>query len=244
MTDMVTGEKSTGDVMASGTGWSLTEDGVLTVSGEYEWMGLGSEEDEGYIYEDDEICGYVSLHSHTRDEWQDHQKEIRKVVLSDDVDKIGAKAFAKCENLENIEIPACVKEIGAKAFDGCTSIDSINIADSVTEIGEWAFNECERLISVSLPESLTKIGYLAFNNCKSLRHIRIPYNVTEIANAAFVGCAALSSVTCLASTPPAVGKNSFDSVSCPLLVPAESVDAYRASGWARWFGDIRAVGER
>lgn len=54
----------------------------------------------------------------------------------------------------------------------------------------------------------------------------------------------LSSVTCLAPTPPAVGKNSFDSVCCPLLVPAGAVDAYRASGRARWFTDIRAVGER
>lgn len=68
--------------------------------------------------------------------------------------------------------------------------------------------------------------------------------MTEIDTSAFDRCAGLKSVTCLAPVPPAVGKNTFDSVDCPLSVPSEAVEAYRASGWARWFTRIEAIAQK
>ena len=46
----------------------------------------------------------------------------RRVEVSENVKAIGSRAFAECENLREITIPASVEQIADDAFDGCSDI--------------------------------------------------------------------------------------------------------------------------
>ena len=61
---------------------------------------------------------------------------VKSIVISNNITKIGTNAFSNCKLLTNITIPDSVTEIGNHAFSGCSSITNITIPDSVTEIGE------------------------------------------------------------------------------------------------------------
>jgi hypothetical protein len=132
---------------------------------------------------------------------------LKKVILNDGLQKIGAQAFDNCTSLSSIKLPSTVTEIGSCAFSGCcnlrevvfhdglqkirrysfyscTSLSTITIPSTVTEIGDHAFSACSNLREVVLHEGLRKIEQYAFYNCKSLSSINLPSTVTEIGNGA------------------------------------------------------------
>ena len=129
------------------------------------------------------------------------------------VTSIGEYAFDYCSSLTSVTIPNSVTSIGHYAFDRCSSLTSITIPNSVTSIGIYAFLQCESLTSITIPNSVTSIGYGAFRDCSSLVSITIPNSVTIIGYRAFSDCSSLVSVTMLATTPPSVGSNVFDSIA-------------------------------
>ena len=63
------------------------------------------------------------------------------------------------------------------------------------------------------------------------------YSVTSIDMRAFLGCPALTSVRCLAVTPPSIDNTSFYNVpsTCTLTVPCGSIGAYAGSDWNEYF---------
>ena len=78
----------------------------------------------------------------------------------------------------------------------------------------------------------------AFQNCSSLTSVTIPNSVTSIGNSTFYGCYNLTSVTCLANTPPSLGIYVFNSIPSNkvLYVPCGSVEVYSSnSSWASYF---------
>ena len=196
--------------------WTLTDDGVLTISGTGEMS-----------FEDDRVP------------WRDYREEVEKAVIEDGVTSIadgafdtcwrmsevilpeglltiGEYAFYDCQGLTNIELPEGVITIGKSAF-AWSSLDSITIPDTVTSLGKEAFEECSNLKEVILPkgittiengtflwcinlekvtiqEGVTKIGKYAFDNCESLETIDIPDSVIEIEDYAFNGCKKLKNI--------------------------------------------------
>ena len=65
------------------------------------------------------------------------------------------------------------------------------------------------------------------------------YSVTSIDMRVFLGCPALTSVRCLAVTPPSIDSNSFSDVpsTCILTVPCGSLGAYAGSDWNKYFAE-------
>ena len=122
-------------------------------------------------------------------------------------------------------------------------ITTLNIPDGTTKIGNYAFNDCSSLTSVTIPNSVTSIGNSAFNRCSSLTDVTIGNGVTSIGNGAFYNCSRLTSVTIKATTPPTLGGNPFGNTNnCPIYVPAESVDAYKAAtNWSAYADRIQAI---
>ena len=143
----------------------------------------------------------------------------------------------------NTIIPSGVTSIGVAAFGICTSLKSIDIPNSVTSIGGAAFRDCSSLSSITIPDSVTSIGKSAFYACSSLTSITIPSSITSIGEFAFSSCDSLQSITCLATTPPAIVEYTFaDTNSCPIYVPAASVNSYKsASVWSDYSSRIQAI---
>lgn len=112
-----------------------------------------------------------------------------------------------------------------------------------TFIASDAFNFCPSIINVSIPSSVTVIAGNAFYSCTYLRYIIIPSSVTTFGNSVFGNCVRLTSITVKATTPPTLGSNVFNKTNnCPIYVPAESVEAYKAaSGWTSYASRIQAI---
>ena len=65
---------------------------------------------------------------------------IENLVISENIENIGANAFHGCEKIEKVELPSTLKVIGDNAFDGCSRLVSItcNGATPAT-VGTGAF---------------------------------------------------------------------------------------------------------
>ena len=128
-------------------------------------------------------------------------------------------------------------------FSRCGNITSFDIPNGVIQIAS-AFESCGSLTSVTIPNSVTSIGNASFQSCTSLTSVTIPDSVTSIGEYAFLTCTGLTSVTIQATTPPTLnGVDVFNSTNnCPIYVPAESVDAYKAaSRWSTYASRIQAI---
>ena len=118
----------------------------------------------------------------------------------------------------------------------------ITIPKSVTTIGNYVFWGCKSLQSIDIPNSVTTIGDSAFYDCSSLKKNTIPNSVTNIGSGAFDSCYNITSVTCLATIPPALGESVFIPYIADFYVPAQSVNAYKtASGWSTYSSRITAI---
>ena len=188
----------------------------------------------------------------------------KNTTIPNSVTTIGNYSFRECYSLTNIDIPNSVTNIGNQAFYGCTGLTDIDIPNSVTAIDNSAFSECTSLITISIPNSVTNIGYSAFSdcsklmsvtiegpisriqhstfyNCRKLQTVRLPYDLISIEEKAFYFCEDLTDVTCLAKTPPSIEK--YNSIypgyyMATLHVPAQSVEAYKATDWWSHFINI------
>ena len=78
---------------------------------------------------------------------------IKKVIISPSVKRIGERAFACCERLREIDIPAGVEIIGKEAFSDCHSLKKITISETVTSIGAGAFDDCGDIEEIIVAEN-------------------------------------------------------------------------------------------
>ena len=150
-------------------------------------------------------------------------------------------------------ISESVNSVCNYAFSGCASLTSVTIPDSVTSIGKQTFRGCTALTDVTIPDRVTSIGDYAFWDCTALTSVTIPDSVTSIGDAAFSECSGLSKITSLAGIPPVFDRCMFvgeefgevNKANCELIVPEESITAYKqAKGWNE-FSNIRGfVGEK
>ena len=54
------------------------------------------------------------------------EKTLQRIVLSEGVEVIGAKAFFGCSNLEYISLPSTLTNVDMRAFDGCDRLRQID----------------------------------------------------------------------------------------------------------------------
>ena len=168
---------------------------------------------------------------------------LTTITIPNSVTSIGHYAFCFCRSLTSITIPNSVTSIGYAAFSDCSSLTSITIPNGVTSIGDYAFSGCSSLTSITIPNSVTSIGNSVFYHCSSLISITIPNSVTSIGKYAFYDCSSLISVTMLATTPPSVGSNVFDSIASDavlyILDTADKSAYHRAVG--EYFNKIETL---
>ena len=139
--------------------YSLTDDGVLTISG---------------------TGAMANYDSYTSTPWFSVNSTITSVVIGDGVTTIGNNAFGNCTNMTSVSIPASVTSIGRAAFSSCgLSATALTVTFAggslLTTIGFQAFSQA-KLTSITLPASVTSIDVWAFDACYYLETITLNSN--------------------------------------------------------------------
>lgn len=196
---------------------------------------------------------------------------LTNVVLPKTLTFIGERVFDYCSKLTTISIPngvtvieKCFIESGLIYIDLPNSVTTLNgtfqnatklkrvnsnvdgecnIPDSVTTIGYGTFDQCKSLTSIYIPNSVTSIGNGAFSgNHNNLKQITIGSGITSIGNQVTTNSYSIQSITINATTPPTISELTWQSTTCPIYVPAESVDAYKtATNWSALADRIQPI---
>ena len=169
---------------------------------------------------------------------------LESIEIPNSVTSIGYAAFEYCSRLKKVYITdlsawcritfnfylANPLSYGGALYLNGKEVKDLVIPDDVTKIGKRAFSGCSSLSSVTIPNSVTSIGNSAFDGCSSLTSVTIGNSVTSIGNSAFWNCNSLKKITVNATTPPDCCDYIFEGVdysSCVLVVPDESISAYK-----------------
>ena len=207
-----------------GVTWSLSDSGVLTISG------TGAMDD--YLMYADTIP------------WGDFRELVTSIVVEEGVTAIGQLAFYECYNNTAVSLPASLTSIGLRAFNFCAvpggftlavgntayqvrdgvlltadgktlvayplggTADAYTVPATVTTISPYAFADCDNLQEIRLPDGLTNIGESAFWDCGGLTSMAIPAGVTAINDETFYSCSSLHTVI-LPEQVKSIGNQAF-----------------------------------
>ena len=156
---------------------------------------------------------------------------------------IGNYAFSYISGFTSITIPSSVTTFGSNAFTSVSGLNSVTIdyASNAT-LGSSQFTGSS-ITSLTIGSNPTSIGQGMFQKCTKLTSLIIPSNISSINGYAFDGCSSLTSITVHSATPPTLGYEAFNNTNnCPIYVPPESVDAYKAaSKWSSYASRIKAI---
>lgn len=94
-----------------GTCWTLSDSGVLTISGTGGMAGFETGDAP----------------------WYSRRSELRRLIVEDGVTAIGSAAFSGCGLIEEIELPLTLRSIGDGAFDDVYGLKSVYYAGSIAQ---------------------------------------------------------------------------------------------------------------
>lgn len=185
------------------------------------------------------------------DEEDETEKTVypAELVIDSESDEISEEEYSNHEEIETVVMPDNVTVICDCAFYKCKNLKSVKFSKNLTEIQSGAFAYCESLLEIELPEGLETLGggdfftASSFQDCISLKTVIIPSSIKSIENAVFEGCENIESVTIKKEDPSSIemwdcpfSETILD--TCKLIVPAESVDAYKQH---EFFGNFKNI---
>ena len=213
--------------------WTLSEDGVLIISGTGDMSNVDSSIYAPWNAHCDKITSVVVEEGVETigKNMLGLLPNLRQVSLPETLRHIGAGAFHTNPKLEYIDFPGSLESIsnsafqnsglkevalpenawiGAYAFENCTALKKVKI-DSTLDTdsnGSYLFQGCTALTDVTLGENVKRIGQYMFAGCTSLKQITVPGNVKMLAGNAFDGCTGLTAVI-LANGVEHIGPSAF-----------------------------------
>ncbi len=131
----------------NGIVWTLSEDGVLTLTGSGELPAISG------------------------NAWELYSRLIKKLVISEGITSIADYAVGvgagdhPMDNLKTIVLPKSLKTIGNYAFEDCKGLEMIELPDGLVSVGECAFINCSSLSAVVIPDSVESIAFDSFYYC-------------------------------------------------------------------------------
>ena len=98
---------------------------------------------------------------------------LKKVVFSKYLVKMGEASFLNCSNLEQIVFPAgstAVLDMSANdLFRNCSKLQSVDLSTrNVNQLGSHCFNGCTLLGEVKLPDTIVSFGGQCFYYCENM----------------------------------------------------------------------------
>lgn len=189
-----------------------------------------------------------------------HGAGLTEIELSESLYKIEDYALA-CKDLQKIRIkknlstlgfiPFAVQGGGVAEFEVSeenntfSSVDGMLTSKDQKTIVYYPTGRTDK--SYTIPECITKIGDAAFFYNTFIEEVFIPETVTTIEERAFSSTKNIKVVHCKAMTPPSLGTKynyqAFPDKTEKLYVPADAVQKYKSSLWARYFLSIEAETE-
>ena len=112
--------------------WTLSCDGVLTISGTgemYNWMSLADRP------------------------WHSLRTSIQRVVIEEGVTTTGLHAFYGASNLTSVSLPSTLQTLQFMTFFGCSKLTTLTIPSSVTSVGNRCLEGCAALTDVYTSET-------------------------------------------------------------------------------------------
>jgi hypothetical protein len=189
--------------------WTLTPDGLLTISG----------------------TGAMEWEYNTAPWAYCDTEKITAVVIEEGVTTIGNRAFNYCTKLLSVSIPSSIVTIGNDAFRSCYSLKAFNVPDGVRSIGANAFSGCmDATGHLVIPDSVTSIGEAAFASC-GITGVTIGSSITEITPSMFSGCVDLKDIT-IPNGITAIGEWAFQSCSFSQIVIPASVTSIAGNAFS------------
>lgn len=158
---------------------------------------------------------------------------ISEVTLPDSIKHIGVMAFAECDALTKINVPASVTFIGEAAF-ALTALTEITLPAGLEVLEARAFYGCKALASAVLPQSVANIADQLFMDCASLTTVTWGNAITEIGDYAFFGCKALASFPTLSADATSIGKYAF--AECAGITSASLPAKMNSIGKSAFYG--------
>ena len=187
------------------------------------------------------------------------------LVIPGDVEAIPIGAFQGIEDITSLQIPNTVKTIGYQAFYGCTNLESVTLPDDgeIEFLPHECFGKCKKLSSINIPSSITtfqgqgtfsgtsltsfeipatvsSLSQYMFWNCKALQSLVINGTIETFPTYICSGCYNLRSLVLVNTEPPVFKEHALEGTTCPIFVPNESVNAYKAAdGWSEFADRIQ-----
>ena len=146
--------------------YSITDDGVLTISGSLR---------------NGRLVPFKS------------KAPFRHLVIENGVELVGRENFMGLRELEELTLPPSVKAIESDAFSNCENLKRIHFSEGLVSIGNESFRSCVSLSGLRLPKTLSRISYGAFMGCDALEKVSLPKGI-ELEGAVFCGCDSLREV--------------------------------------------------
>ena len=197
-------------------------------------------------------------------------RNLVSITLPDGVTEIGERAFSGCGSLTNIVIPngvttiaegaflgSDIKQVTVSAIAGDTScVEEVFGRDKIVGyVGEYASADGRCLVKdgmlldfiykgetwYSIPRGVKTICKKALRECDKLSSVTIPDSITEIENEVFADCCNLTTIKCLATTPPTIYDLNISDLTL-IYVPKEAVKAYKQdSNWSKYNKQIKPI---
>ena len=113
--------------------WSLSDDGILTVSGSGD---ISIDAKVKYRYPLSRVGG--GSYSNRDNAWKSIRDLVNQIVIKEGITNIPEKEFEDFPNLTEVLLPNSMKSIGQSAFQDCEKLRKIVILSNVKSIGEDA----------------------------------------------------------------------------------------------------------
>lgn len=168
------------------------------------------------------------------------------LVLPANLTILSDGAFSRCSlNLNNLVLPEGLTQIGHNAFSSNTITGTVEVPDGISLVeGGWENTDIQKLI---IGDNALYVDESSFCNCQRLEYVHLGKNIEFIGGGAFANCGSLSTIVCMAETPPTIGTSSsiytdaFDGIyfdKCILQVPEKAIESYRNADYWKQFKNI------
>lgn len=177
----VLAEGETANLCGDSASWSLSGDGVLTISGTGAVWDYGCDPEQN-----------------TTPPWYNVRDSIRSLVVEEGITRLGAYLLPDCGKVTGVSLPASLTEISPDAFGGCGGIEEFHVADGnghfTTDGGVLLSGSLQQLVrypaakksaQYAVPSSVTEILSHAFADNLSLHSIVLPASVRAVNTRAF-----------------------------------------------------------